>query len=60
MQLSFKVKKTSDIIFDYLTDMQKVTSVHPVIFQINKTGNKSYLIHEMLKFGFIPISFEVV
>ncbi len=57
MQLSFKVKKTPAIIFDYLTDMQKFTSVHPVIFRIDKTGNESYLVHETLKFGFIPISF---
>ena len=37
--------------------MQKFVSVHPVISQIDNIGNESYLIHETLKFGFIPFSF---
>ena len=57
MELSYKLKKTPDLIFDYLTDMQKFVSVHPVIFQIDRIGNNSYLVHETLKFGFIPFSF---
>ncbi len=57
MELSFKLKKTSDFIFDYLTDMQKFVSVHPVISQIDNTDNNSYLVHETLKIGFIPFSF---
>ena len=58
MELSFKLKKTPDFIFEYLTDMQKFVSVHPVISQILNTGNDSYLIHETLKFGNIPFSFS--
>ncbi len=57
MEFSFRLKTKSDIIFDYLTDMQKFVSVHPVISQIDKTGKNSYLVHETLKFGFIPFSF---
>jgi len=57
MELTFRLKKTPDIVFDYLTDMQKFVSVHPVITHMDKTGNDSYLVHETLKFGFIPISF---
>ena len=57
METSFRLKKTTNIIFDYLTDMQKFVSVHPVIYQIDKTGNESYLVHETLKLGFIPFSF---
>lgn len=57
MKLSFKLKKTSDFIFDYLTDMQKFVSVHPVISQIDNTSNETYLVHETLKLGFIPFSF---
>ncbi len=57
MTLSFRVKKRIDDVFGYLTDMQKYVSVHPVIFQIDKTGNGSYLVHETLKFLFIPFSF---
>ena len=37
--------------------MQKFVSVHPVISQIDHIGNESYLVHETLKFGFIPFSF---
>ena len=58
MELSFKLKKTSDFIFDYLTDMRKFVSVHPVIYQIDNTGNESYLVHETLKMGFISFSFK--
>ena len=57
MKLSFIVKKNIDFVFDYLTDMQKFVSVHPIIFKINKTCNSNYLVHETLKFGFIPFSF---
>ena len=57
MHLSFRLKKTSNFIFDYLTDIQKFVSVHPVIFKMDKTGNDSYLVYETLKFGFIPFTF---
>jgi len=57
MELSFKINKSADFIFDYLTDMQKFVSVHPVITKIDKTNNDSYLVYETLKFGFIPFSF---
>lgn len=57
MNLSFRLNKTPEFIFDYLTDMQKFVSVHPVISKIEKTGSDSYLVHETLKFGPIPFSF---
>lgn len=57
MELSFRIKTNADIVFDYLSDMQKFTSVHPVIFQIDKTGTATYLVHERLRFGFIPVTF---
>jgi carbon monoxide dehydrogenase subunit G len=57
MKLSFKLNKTSDSIFDYLTDMRKFVSVHPVISQIDYICEKHYLVHETLKFGFVPFSF---
>lgn len=58
MNLSFKLKKSPEFIFDYLTDMQKYVSVHPVIYRIDKTGDDSYLVYETLKFLFIPFSFK--
>ena len=57
MELSYRLKKTPEFIFDYLTDMQKFVSVHPLISQIDETGNDNYLVHETLKFGVIPLSF---
>jgi len=57
MELTFKLNKTADFVFDYLTDMQKFVLVHPVIYQIDHTGSNAYLVHEKLKFGFIPFSF---
>ena len=57
MELSFQIKKPVDVVFDYLTDMQKFVSIHPVITKIDKTGNDCYLVHETLTFGFIPFSF---
>ena len=57
MKLSFRIHKNLNLVFDYLTDMQKFVSVHPVIYQIDNTADKSYLVHETLKLGFIPFSF---
>ena len=57
MRLLFKIEKNVDFVFDYLTDMKKFVSAHPVIFQIDDKGNENYLIHETLKLGFIPFSF---
>ena len=57
MKLSFRIKNNIEFTFDYLTDMQKFVSVHPVISQIDNIENGCYLVHETLKFGFIPFSF---
>ena len=57
MKLLFKIKKTPNFVFDYLTDMNKFVTVHPVITKIEKADSGSYLVHETLKLGFIPISF---
>ncbi len=57
MKISFKINKNIDLVFDHLTDMQKFVSVHPVISKIDNTSDKNYLVHETLKFGFIPFSF---
>jgi carbon monoxide dehydrogenase subunit G len=57
MNLSFRIKKNIDFTFDYLTDMQKFVSVHPVISKMDNIGQESYLVHETLKFGLIPFSF---
>jgi carbon monoxide dehydrogenase subunit G len=58
MKISFKVKKNSEFISQYLTDMQKFTSVHPIISKIDSLGNNTYLFHETLTFAAIPFSFK--
>lgn len=58
MTLVFKVKQNLTLIFDYLSDMQKFVSVHPVISKIDVRGYNNYLVHETLKIVGIPISFS--
>ncbi|MCF8254475.1 MAG: hypothetical protein K9H61_06655 [Bacteroidia bacterium] len=57
MKLLFRTKKSVNLIFEYLTDMQKFTSVHPVITRIEPKGSNNYLVYETLKLGPIPFSF---
>ncbi|TAH25516.1 MAG: hypothetical protein EAZ07_06955 [Cytophagales bacterium] len=57
MKLTFRIKKNADLVFDYLTDMQKYVMVHPLIFKIDNIANELYLVHETIKLGFIPFSF---
>jgi len=57
MKLSFRIRRDIDHIFDYLTDMQKFASAHPVITRIEKTADGNYLVHETIKLGFVPFPF---
>ncbi|MBK9511483.1 MAG: SRPBCC family protein [Cytophagaceae bacterium] len=57
MILKFKIDKSPKLVYDYLTDMTKLVLVHPVITKIDKIGDAEYLIHETLKFGFLPLNF---
>jgi len=57
MLQSYKLNKSAGFIYEYLTDMQKFASVHPVISKIDSLGQNKFLVHETLKLGFIPISF---
>ncbi len=57
MKLSFRIRRDIDHIFDYLTDMQKFASAHPVITRIAKTADGNYLVHETIKLGFVPFPF---
>lgn len=58
MNLTFRVNKDTSLVFDYLTDMQKFVSVHPVISKIDNLSANNYLVYETLKIGFIPFSFR--
>ena len=57
MQLTFDLQQPIELVFDYLTDMQKFVSVHPVISKIELISGNRYLVHETLKLGPIPVSF---
>jgi carbon monoxide dehydrogenase subunit G len=58
MQLRYKVTKKANVVFEYLTDMQKFVAVHPVIFKIDKIKENSFLAHEKLSFGIVNIKFN--
>lgn len=57
MNLTFKINKPIETVFEYLTDMQKFASIHPVISKIKFLEANNYLVYETLKVGFIPFSF---
>ncbi len=57
MKLNFKLKSTSQKVFFILSDAKLFEKFHPVIFKIDDLGNDHFLIHETLKFLFIPITF---
>ena len=57
MKLSFRIKKQADFVYDYLTDMQKFASVHPLISKIDEIGHQKYLVHAYIRWGIIPVSF---
>ncbi|MDX2190636.1 MAG: SRPBCC domain-containing protein [Bacteroidota bacterium] len=57
MKLTHLINKPVEVVFSYLTDMQKFTSVHPVISKINHLYSNTYMVYETLNFGFVPISF---
>lgn len=57
MNITYTLNKSEDFIFDYLTNMEKFVSIHPVISKMQKIGHNNYKVHETLKFGLIPYSF---
>lgn len=57
MILQHKIGKPPAVVFDYLTDMCKFVSIHPVICKMDRLNENDYLVHETLKVGPIPISF---
>ena len=56
MLFSYKINKSAKEIFDYLTDMQKFKSVHPIIFKIDTLAENEYHFFEKLTFGFITFN----
>lgn len=58
MKLSYRINRSTVYVFDYLTDMDKFASAHPVITKINKQADGIYLVYETLTLGIIPFSFK--
>ena len=58
MKLEFKVNKPIDLVYNYISDVEKFAAVHPVITKISRISENSYLVFETLNFGFIPVSFK--
>jgi carbon monoxide dehydrogenase subunit G len=57
MDLCFRLQKPPALVYDYLSDMQKFVSVHPIIYKIEPIEKNQYLIYERLKLIFIPANF---
>lgn len=57
MELIFRLNKTVDVVFGYLTDVEKFVSVHPLIYHMDRTGENTYLVYEKLRLGVIPFAF---
>ena len=57
MNLTFRINTPIDTVFDYLTDMQKFVSVHPVIYKMDHLSPNHFKVYETLKLLSIPISF---
>lgn len=56
MILDHKIKKSADVVFDYLTDMKKFAAVHPIIYKMDDLGNGNYKVYE--KLGFISFTYS--
>ena len=48
MKLQFEINQPAELIFDYLSDMQKFVTVHPVINKIDNNHNILYDIYKMM------------
>lgn len=57
MIFKFKLKSSPQKVFSVLSDAKQFEKFHPVIFKIDDLGNDHFLIHETLKFLYIPITF---
>jgi ribosome-associated toxin RatA of RatAB toxin-antitoxin module len=58
MEHTFQINQQAEVVFDYLTDMQKYQSLHPTNTKIDDLGNNKYVLHKRMKFGPIPYTFS--
>lgn len=58
MELEFKVNKGIDLVFNYLTEIDKFVSVHPVIYKAIEAKPFTFQIYECIELGVIPYRFN--
>ena len=58
MKLEFTINKPLPYVFEYLTDMKKFVSVHPIIYTMDELGENNYLVYEKLNLLYIPCTFR--
>ena len=58
MEHTVQINQQYDVVFDYLTDMQKYQSLNPAVIKVVDLGNGKYTVHKRLKFVFIPYYFS--
>lgn len=57
MKLEHTSSKPIEFILDYLIDMDKFASIHPVISKIKPLGRQHFIVYETLQIGPVPWSF---
>lgn len=57
MTLIYKINKPPAIITNYLTNMSRFVTVHPVITKMESLQPGNFLVHETIKAGFLSFSF---
>jgi hypothetical protein len=58
MKLIYKSSKPPSLITNYLTDMNRFVTVHPVITKMKHLQQNNFLVSETLKAGFMSFSFS--
>jgi carbon monoxide dehydrogenase subunit G len=58
MHLKYRINKPLKVVFDCLTDMNRFTSLHPVVYKMEKISEDRYLVYEKLLF--ISFTYPVV
>jgi carbon monoxide dehydrogenase subunit G len=56
-ELIFKVDKDISTVKQYLIDVEKFASVHPIIYKMIDLGGNQYKVFEKIKIGIISYSF---
>lgn len=56
-EFTFKISTDIATIKQYLIDVEKFVSVHPLIYKMTDLGQGKYKVFEKVKIGFFPYNF---